>query len=186
MLLKPDAFYKNYRPITIMTDAPVPTPDTPSPHPFQTVSLIKPSNLSDLKTFVLAISSVIIVWVPVLLLHLTLVLFSALIVYALVRGIANWFGYIYLLIYHKCANRAKSDGRAEWLGVLILTAVIALGVYIFGDWVAEKARSKLLTKLLRPGIFANLWSTASVIAWGDFTTFTGIGRLLSNHAVKER
>lgn len=136
-----------------MTDAPVPTPDTPSPHLSKTVSLIKPSNLPDLKTFILAISSVIIVWVPVLLLHLTLVLFSALIVYALVRGIANWIRLHIFAYLSQGANRAKFDGRAEWLGVLILTAVIALGVYIFGDWVAEKASvqtfNRLLTQILQ-------------------------------------
>lgn len=159
-----------------MTDAPVPTPDTPSPHLSKTVSLIKPSNLMDLKTFILAISSVIIVWVPVLLLHLTLVLFSALIVYALVRGIANWIRLHIFAYLPQGANRGKFDGRAEWLGVLILTAVIALGVYIFGDWVAEKASIQTFNRLLTQ-ILQNLWPTASVIARGDFTTFTGIGRL---------
>ena len=48
------------------------------------------ANIPNLKTFVLAVSSVILVWVPVLLLHLTLVLFATLITYALIRGIAGW------------------------------------------------------------------------------------------------
>lgn len=137
-----------------MTEPTVPSSDVPPPPaPSKTVSLIKPSNLPDLKTFILAIVSVIIVWVPVLLLHLTLVLFSALIVYALVRNIANWLR-AHVIAYRAGHNNgARLDKLAEWLAIVLLVTITALGIYMFGDWVADKASvdtfNRLLTQILQ-------------------------------------
>ena len=74
---------------------------------------------SDMKSFLLAISSVIVVWLPVLLLHLTLVLFATLITYALIRGIAGWI-HRHLIAYVHSVSRQQRMGKvAEWFAIAI-------------------------------------------------------------------
>ncbi|MFW2176897.1 MULTISPECIES: AI-2E family transporter [unclassified Moraxella] len=103
------------------------------------VSLIKPSNLPDLKTFFFAIVSVIIVWLPVLLLHLTLVMFSGLVVYALTRGIANIIRKQTPRFLPRLGKAMAVKQRAESVGIVVVMVLLFLGIYIFGDWVADKA-----------------------------------------------
>lgn len=113
----------------------------------------KPADDLNFKTFVLAISSVIVVWLPVLLLHLTLVMFSALISFATINGIANWLRLHVARWLPKVARMSKLDTRAEVLAILILFSSILIGIYVFGDWVAEKASidtfNRLLTQILQ-------------------------------------
>ena len=104
---------------------------------------------SDMKSFLLAISSVIVVWLPVLLLHLTLVLFATLITYALVRGIAGWI-HRHVIAYVHSASRQQRMGKvAEWFAIAILATLISLTVYVFGDWIADKASVDVFNKLIR-------------------------------------
>ncbi len=106
----------------------------------------------DLKTFLIAISSVVIVWLPVLLLHLTLVMFSALITFAATRGIADWLRR-HIVTYLAPAAQRKLDQYAEAIALLFLFSLILLCVSIFGDWVADKASverfNNLLTQILQ-------------------------------------
>lgn len=102
--------------------------------------------LPDLKTFLLAISPVFLVWLPVLSLHLTLVLFAGLITYALTRAIAQsirnskqmptFFAY-----FHQ-------QNRAEILAIVIIVSIISVCTYLFGDWVVAKANVVVLNNLL--------------------------------------
>lgn len=108
----------------------------------------KHPHLPDLKTFLFAISSVLIVWLPVLLLHLTLVMFCGLIFYSLTRGIANWIRLHIANYLPRLAHRLHLNQRAEWLGIIILLTLFSLGVYVFGDWVADKASINVFEKLL--------------------------------------
>lgn len=111
-----------------------------------------PTNDLTLKTFLFAISSVIIVWVPVLLLHLTLVMFAALITFATIHGMANWLRRHINAYLPSIAVSLKLDKRAEWLSIIVLFSGIIIGTYVFGDWVAEKASidtfNRLLTQIL--------------------------------------
>lgn len=119
----------------------------------QITPVIHPSPIPDIKTFLLAISSVIIVWLPILSLHLVLVMFSAMIVYATTRVLANW------LRRHVFASLAKqpladstqplpTNNRAEILSIFILLIGVAIGFYYFGDWVADKANADVFNQLL--------------------------------------
>ncbi|ELA09759.1 hypothetical protein MOMA_05135 [Moraxella macacae 0408225] len=102
--------------------------------------------LPDLKTFLLAISPVILVWLPVLLLHLTLVLFAGLITYTFTRAIANsirqskqmptFFG------------KFHANNRAEMVAIAVIVALISLATYLFGDWMMAKANVMVLNRLL--------------------------------------
>lgn len=104
---------------------------------------------SDMKSFLLAISSVIVVWLPVLLLHLTLVLFATLITYALIRGIAGWI-HRHVIAYMHSASRQQRMGKvAEWFAIAILATIISLTVYVFGDWIADKASVDVFNNLIR-------------------------------------
>lgn len=104
--------------------------------------------LPDLKTFLFAISSVIIVWLPVLLLHLTLVMFSALITYAATRSIASWIRHHIVNYLPSFSQRTKLDKRAEWLSLSILFTVLVVVIYVFGDWLADKASVTTFNRLL--------------------------------------
>ncbi|WP_315041196.1 AI-2E family transporter [Faucicola mancuniensis] len=134
--------------------------------------------LPSLKTFLLAISPVFLVWLPVLWLHLTLVLFSGLITYAFTRAIAHsirtskqmptFFG----IFHHK--------NRAELLAIVIIVAIISLLIYLFGDWVVSKANIGVLNKLLEQlmGVVEQLhtllpWSISQYlpISVNDFKDF---------------
>lgn len=106
------------------------------------------SHLPDLKTFFFAISSVILVWLPVLVLKLGMVMFSGLIVYALTRGIANWIRRHVVIPQPRLAARMKLDQRAEWVAIMILILLTSIGIYLFGDWVAEKASVERFNSLL--------------------------------------
>ena len=66
-------------------------------------------------TFLAALGGVLAVWLPVLLLHLTVVLFSALITYAAARAAASWL------------NRRRPQMRhaSSW-GLLLVVLLIAL------------------------------------------------------------
>lgn len=101
-----------------------------------------------LKTFLLAISSALIVWIPVLLLHLTLVLFSALIMYAATKAIANWLRQHVGAYLPRFAHLMRLDKRAEWLAILSIVLATVVGIYVFGDWVAEKASIDTFNRLL--------------------------------------
>lgn len=107
------------------------------------------ANIPNLKTFVLAVSSVILVWVPVLLLHLTLVLFATLITYALIRGIAGWIHRHVIAYLSAGVRHPRLEKLPEWLAMSLLVMFISLGVYIFGDWLADKASIDVFNKLLR-------------------------------------
>lgn len=106
----------------------------------------EPSALPDLKIFLLAISPVFLVWLPVLWLHLTLVLFAGLITYALTRAIAHcirnsqqmptFFAY-----FHQ-------KNRAEMLAIVVIVSIISICTYLFGDWVVAKANVVVLNNLL--------------------------------------
>nr|WP_313426273.1 hypothetical protein [Moraxella sp.] len=106
------------------------------------------SNLPDLKTFFFAISSVIIVWLPVLVLKLGMVMFSGLIVYALTRGIANWIRRHVVAPKPQFSERIKLDQRAEGIAIFLLVLLTSIGIYLFGDWVAEKASVERFNSLL--------------------------------------
>lgn len=102
--------------------------------------------LPSLKMFLFAISPVFLVWLPVLLLHLTLVMFAGLITYALTRVIAQsirnskqmptFLGHF----HHK--------NRAEILSIVIIVSIISICTYLFGDWVVAKANIVVLNSLL--------------------------------------
>ena len=72
----------------------------------------KYSTLLNAKTFLLAISAVLIMWLPVLLLHLTLVLFAALIIYAGATGLSN-----------RLRRWRKELSHAELFSVLLLLLI---------------------------------------------------------------
>lgn len=107
-----------------------------------------PTDDLNYKTFLLAISSVIIVWLPVLLLHLTLVMFSALISFASIQGIANWLRLHVGRWLPSVSATLKLDKWADWLAIVILLSSILIGIYVFGDWVAEKASIDTFNRLL--------------------------------------
>ncbi len=91
-----------------------------------------------LKTFLAAISGVFILWLPVLTLHLTLVLFSALITYSATRAIANLI------------RRYAPDFRfGEPIALLLLITILGVGGYAFGDWVGERAGAHNVTSLMQ-------------------------------------
>lgn len=102
--------------------------------------------LPSLKMFLFAISPVFLVWLPVLLLHLTLVMFAGLITYAFTRVIAQsirnskqmptFLGHF----HHK--------NRAEILSIVIIVSIISICTYLFGDWVVAKANIVVLNSLL--------------------------------------
>lgn len=120
---------------------------TASLDPITPTTLPHQRSLPDVKTFLFAISSVILVWLPVLLLHLTLVLFATLIMYALTRGIANWIRAHIARYLPKAAWRIGQ--RSEWLAILLIIMLLILGIYVFGDWVAEKASIEVFNNLLQ-------------------------------------
>lgn len=95
--------------------------------------------LPTLTAFLFAISSVVVVWLPVLWLHLTLVLFALLIVYALTRGIANRVRQQTDKYLPKISPFLHVKQRAEWVSIVLIVSLISIGTYYFGDWVAEKA-----------------------------------------------
>lgn len=111
------------------------------------------TTLPSLKVFLFAISSVVVVWLPVLWLHLTLVLFATLIVYALTRGIANWVRQNIDKYLPKLHAFIHANQRAEWLSIVIIITAISIGTYLFGDWLAEKANADVFYKLLTQIIF---------------------------------
>lgn len=102
--------------------------------------------LPDLKTFLLAISPVILVWLPVLLLHLTLVLFAGLITYAFTRAIANSIRKSKQM--PTFLGKFHTNSCAEMLAIAIIVALISLLTYLFGDWVVAKANVAVLNRLL--------------------------------------
>lgn len=128
--------------LLLMSDfTPTDTPSAPVP----TRLASKP--IPDIKTFLLAIGGVVVMWLPVLLLHLTLVLFSALIAYALTRSIADWLRK--QMAYLRPSWRGfQTHQLAEWLalaGWLLITVVL---VVLTGDWVAEKMSVDVFGKLV--------------------------------------
>ncbi len=126
-----------------------PTPLTsidPVPNAVPNISNTPPT----IKAFLLAISSVVIVWVPILALHLVLVFFSAMIMYATTRGIANWLRQ-HVFDYFNNTSHASAihtpSTRAEILSVVIILSVMTLLFYVFGDWVADKASVQVFNAL---------------------------------------
>lgn len=108
----------------------------------------------DLKAFLLAISSVIIVWIPILTLHLVLVMFSAMITYATTRSIANWLRrhvFAYFMnksVVTKTHVDKSTNTRAEILSLVLLLALVTTLFYVFGDWVADKANIEVFNALM--------------------------------------
>lgn len=105
-----------------------------------------PSALPDLKVFLLAISPIFLVWLPVLLLHLTLVLFAGLITYALTRAIAQSIRQSQHM--PTFFSHFHQKNRAEMLSIVVIVSIIAVSTYLFGDWVVAKANIMVLNKLL--------------------------------------
>lgn len=131
-----------------ITPTPMPTLSPPAP------KTLTPPTLPDIKTFLLAISSVLIVWIPILSLHLVLVMFSAMIVYAVTRGMANWLrGHVFRYFpNHRIIQKTQlydtHNTRAEMLSLLVLLVGMTGCIYIFGDWVADKANTEVFNQLL--------------------------------------
>lgn len=125
---------------------PTPTTNHTTTHP-QPLAVPANARLPTVKTFLLAIGGVLVMWLPVLLLHLTLVMFSALIAYALTRSIAdwlrrqvaylrpNWFGF-------------QTSQLAEWLALVSWLLITSLLVVLTSDWVAEKMSIDVFGKLV--------------------------------------
>ena len=97
----------------------------------------KYSTLLNAKTFLLAISAVLIMRLPVLLLHLTLVLFAALIIYAGATGLSN-----------RLRRWRKELSHAELFSVLLLLLIFLGGIFILGDWLGDKAGNYSLAALM--------------------------------------
>jgi len=98
-------------------------------------------------TFLAALGGVLAVWLPVLLLHLTVVLFSALITYAAARAAASWLS----------RRRPDMQHAALWglLLVLVLMAAMTIGsMYlascIFGKQLVDDTQSHGLVMELPP------------------------------------
>ena len=90
-----------------------------------------------MKSFLMAISGVLILWLPVLLLHLSIVLFAALITYSASN-----------LIAEKLRRVWPKGQHLPLLGVLALLAILAGSGYVFGDWLVDKTGSLTITSLL--------------------------------------
>ena len=79
-------------------------------------------------TFFAALGGVLAVWLPVLLLHLTVVLFSALITYAAARAAASWLG-----------RRRPDMPRAALWGLLLVLVLMAAAAGLLGFWLEHRA-----------------------------------------------
>ena len=90
-----------------------------------------------MKSFLMAISGVLILWLPVLLLHLSIVLFAALITYSASN-----------LIAQKLRRVWPQGQHLPLLGVLSLLAILVGSGYVFGDWLVDKTGSLTITSLL--------------------------------------
>lgn len=111
--------------------------------------IVHPSPTPDIKAFLLAISSVVIVWVPILALHLVLVMFSAMITYATTRSIANWLRRHVFGFFSATKSTANPHStKAEMLSIVILLGLVTTLVYVFGDWVADKANIGVFNALM--------------------------------------
>ncbi len=82
------------------------------------------------RTLTAALAGIVLLWLPVLSLHLTSALFAALATYGATRAIAAW------LRSHRPGFR-HAEGLALAGGIAVVSAVLALLV----DWVAESTRS---------------------------------------------
>ena len=79
-------------------------------------------------TFLAALGGVLAVWLPVLLLHLTVVLFSALITYAAARAAASWL-----------SRRRPDMPRAALWGLLLVLVLMAAAAGLLGFWLEHRA-----------------------------------------------
>lgn len=112
----------------------------PSPYPAPPVT-----ETPNFKNFLLAISGVVLVWLPVLLMHLTLVLFSALVVYAVTRSMSWWLR-VHVVNYLPTVRPLAK--YAELVSLVLLAGLLGLGVYIFGDWISDKLNITVLHSLI--------------------------------------
>ena len=78
--------------------------------------------------FLAALGGVLAVWLPVLLLHLTVVLFSALITYAAARAAASWL-----------SRRRPDMPRAALWGLLLVLVLMATAAGLLGFWLEHRA-----------------------------------------------
>lgn len=95
-------------------------------------------NPLNLKTFLAAIAGVLVLWLPVLLLHLTLVLFAALITYASALAISR-----------RLRRYFPNFRQAEFSSIVIMLGLLGLIGYGLGEWLGDKVINYPLTTLLK-------------------------------------
>lgn len=104
----------------------------------ENVHTMKQNSELGMKSFLVAVSGVLVLWLPVLLLHLTIVLFAALITYSASK-----------LIAERLRTMWPQSRHLELCGVVLLLLVLGLGGYISGDWLVDKTGSLTLTSLMQ-------------------------------------